>query len=470
MAEKKTVGAAKKYVLPDGLMRLHIQLGNVTQEDSDSLKKYGNVKRGFTITRDIIVPDEMPLRSLHYVIQRAFGFQDSHEHMFSISPQSVIDVAGDNMGNLLNLRGVIFHYLGEMDDDFYCMDIPMFTGGNFNKWMQKQYTGPYTYDEDFLQDYHGAAFEDDEEYEDDYLDDYMDGHPVSSDDLYYIVERVSPSGEKEQLNRAIISAEDIESIEEPGEHVKLEEEENGWMATVRPVRCDANDPDACTLKKVRLGDLSVEDGFLAIQDQIIQLIERLKIGDVLAVSDDNLPFSATGKAVNPVSGIKHPQIVTDEQIQNALDEGEEIDVSPFTDEIMYTYDFGDGWQFFITGSRGYSDLIEEKAVTPIKADRAVTKALKMQRPVVLAADGDMLIEDVGNIEGYAAFIEHMRLAPDAVIEEGKNEYDQGKYRGNWAELQDEDDIDDDGMTRAENLEWAISQGWHRNDYTNYNLL
>jgi hypothetical protein len=26
------------------------------------------------------------------------------------------------------------------------------------------------------------------------------------------------------------------------------------------------------------------------------------------------------------------------------------------------------------------------------------------------------------------------------------------------------------MTRAENLEWAISQGWHRNDYTNYNLL
>ena len=55
-------------------------------------------------------------------------------------------------------------------------------------------------------------------------------------------------------------------------------------------------------------------------------------------------------------------------------------------------------------------------------------------------------------------------------EEGKNEYDQGKYRGNWAELQDEDDIDDDGMTRAENLEWAISQGWHRNDYTNYNLL
>ena len=41
----------------------------------------------------------------------------------------------------------------------------------------------------------------------------------------------------------------------------------------------------------------------------------------------------------------------------------------------------------------------------------------MQRPVVLAADGDMLIEDAGNIEGYAAFIEHMRLAPDAVIEE-----------------------------------------------------
>jgi hypothetical protein len=26
MAEKKTVGAAKKYVLPGGLMRLHIQL------------------------------------------------------------------------------------------------------------------------------------------------------------------------------------------------------------------------------------------------------------------------------------------------------------------------------------------------------------------------------------------------------------------------------------------------------------
>lgn len=455
MARPKKETVAKEYILPEGLMRLHVSLPGVGAECTEILKKYGNVTRGETITRDIIVPRDMPLLSLHYVIQRAFGFQDSHQHEFQTYGESVVKVAGDSTENLLNLRGVIFHQDME-EEDFFCMDIPMFTGGSFQKWMREQYTGPYKYEGDYLEDYYPPEEDDEEE------------TGVTPDDLYYILERVKPSEKDDEENRTFVEADDIESVvKNPGDYVKLVQRTPWSLGT--PVVCAADDPDACTLRKVRLGDLSVEDGALAIRRCTDRVIERLKIGDVLAVSADRLPYDEKGNNLLPVVGLKYPQVVTREQIQTAIREGKNIECSPFTDYLFYNYDFGDGWRFAIIGSQGYTDLIEQKAVTEKQAEKSIAKVLKMHRPVLLAADGDMLIEDVGNVEGFTAFLENVHLDPKVVISEGKNEYEGGIYHGDWEEL-DDDETDENGMTRAENVEWAMSQGWHRNDYTNYTLL
>lgn len=461
MPRSKKETAAKQYILPEGLIRLHVSLNGVDNEYSEILKEYGNVCRGRTITRDIIVPEDMPLSALHYVIQRAFGFQDSHQHMFQTYGEAMIKVCDDNMGNFLNLRGVIFHE--DLEEDEVLMNYPLFFGGNFFAWMRKQYTGPYEYEGDYLEDY--FLQDEEEEFPE---DDYEKSRRCMPDDLYYIVEKVNPSGKDDRNARAIVEADIIDSIEEPGEHVKLEERQY-WYCPV-PVRCAADDPDVCTVRKVRLGDLSLFDGFEALQAGINQLIERLKISDILAVSEDRLPLDEMGNVLNPVIGLKFPQIVTSEQIQDAIEADEGIDPSPFTDVLIYTYDFGDSWRFTIIGSRGCTDLIEQKAVTLAQAEKAAGKVLKMHRPVLLAADGDMLIEDIGNVEGFADFLKHVRLDPKTVVAEQEGILEGDNYTVDWEAMEDDDDVDDNGMTRAESLEWAVSQGWHRNDYTNYSLL
>ena len=107
--ENKVSSKKGEHTLPSGLIRLHVALGWVDDEEQvQILQQYGGVKRGRTITRDIIVPRNMPLRSLHFTLQRAFGFQESHLHRFEIYGDDLVGVTGDKMENLLNLRGVIF--------------------------------------------------------------------------------------------------------------------------------------------------------------------------------------------------------------------------------------------------------------------------------------------------------------------------------------------------------------------------
>lgn len=61
------------------VIRLKLEL-NIDGADMDILKKYGKVKDG--ITREVLAPADINLHALHYVIQKAFGWQNSHLHHF----------------------------------------------------------------------------------------------------------------------------------------------------------------------------------------------------------------------------------------------------------------------------------------------------------------------------------------------------------------------------------------------------
>lgn len=54
-------------------LKLHLELNmdGITNRERKALEKYGKVKQ--SISRDVIIPADMTLRALHYVIQRAFG-------------------------------------------------------------------------------------------------------------------------------------------------------------------------------------------------------------------------------------------------------------------------------------------------------------------------------------------------------------------------------------------------------------
>ena len=105
---KKAAKLSRKigeYLLPKNLLRLHIVLEKVDVECSEVLKQYGGVTFGRSISRDIIIPEDMPLRALHHVIQRAFGFMDMHLHRFEVDVADLKRLTRNHTGNLLNLLG-----------------------------------------------------------------------------------------------------------------------------------------------------------------------------------------------------------------------------------------------------------------------------------------------------------------------------------------------------------------------------
>ena len=505
--EKKMADKVSKktgeHLLPSSLVRLHVALGWVdSEEEAQILRDYGGVKRGSTITRDIIVPKNMPLRALHFTLQRAFGFQESHLHRFEIYDDDLVGITADKMENLFNLRGVAFTQ--ERSNDPY---EPIYRGGSFKRWLKEQYTAPYGYKGDRLEEFHKL-----EEEEDD-----LPPH-ASPDDLFYLLTDLHVDDEDYETEEEkaywfrrnhtqAVPCSMIDELEGSGSCVKMiTDPERRWSKT--PARCDSDDPHAMSLQKIRLGDLCLENGFRTIYDHPTNVIERLKIGDVLAMAADYLPYDDKGKKIHSVTGLKHPQVVTREQIQEALRKGKEIGVKPFTDTLVYIYDYGDNWHFKITGSRGCSDLVEEGVITKAELDKSIEKALKEKHPVLVARDGDMLIEDCGNVRGFVDFLKRVNINAEEVIEQRNDFGDPDEYDGDWDEMDvedlisankqgydfdlsaygiadddedwdddeeedwddDEEDRDENGMTRQELLNWAISQGWHRNDTTNINLL
>jgi hypothetical protein len=93
--------------------------------------------------------------------------------------------------------------------------------------------------------------------------------------------------------------------------------------------------------------------------------------------------------------------------------------------------------------------VESGRITQAELDRANVKCREVYRPVLIASDGEMLVDDVGGIHGFSDFLQNINpelkgLDPDEK-EEAKKE-------------------------KKECLEWARSLGWHKDKVSNFNLL
>ena len=125
-------------------LKLHLELNmdGITKQERKALEKYGKVKQG--ISRDVIIPADMTLRALHYVIQRAFGWQNSHLHYFKF-PDDVFDkLTQDSSDQWLRLCGVYFRVPDDDREDIY-WDADYDESISFKNWLKSKYTGPYYY-------------------------------------------------------------------------------------------------------------------------------------------------------------------------------------------------------------------------------------------------------------------------------------------------------------------------------------
>jgi len=415
------------------VVRLHLELlrdsiepGDITDDgytrkirkyDEDEevtrvLKSYGEVKYGETITRDILIPSDLPLYALHYVIQAAFGWQNSHLHWFELPFKKFLKITDNREDRWEKLVGVLLRSPWmDQEDAFWADD---YEDGSFKTWLRKKYTGPY------LSLCHGEGI----------IQCKKDIKKIHKNISRVKVDYTNYEGRTFPLS--------VDYLEEglPTGEVTLTEaqRESLWGQHI----------EKRIIKKFR--DCTAEElwRFFA-EENPNQVLERLPIEEVLALHGRHLEDALEDELYGDFESFMDEDLLYD--IKEIVRSGEDDpEIQPMigapTDVLYYTYDFGDDWQIRITGSMDACDLIEQGRVTQEDLDKAISKVYETYRPVCIAADGLPLVDDVGGISGYIRFLRAIHPT------EEKEYWGKENVPDNWS-----------FESKAESLAWARSLGW-----------
>ena len=96
-----------------------------------------------TIIRDFLAPSDMTLYALHFALQRAYGWQNSHLHDFVLPPDMQKQLAG-TIEDWQKHCGILFRSVSMDDEGHFWMDD--YQSGNLRLWLRKKYTGPYIHE------------------------------------------------------------------------------------------------------------------------------------------------------------------------------------------------------------------------------------------------------------------------------------------------------------------------------------
>src|SRR5690625_725517 len=126
-------------------VRLHLELKDEYLSDYQKrmLERYGESSTGDSITRDILIPSDMPLHNLHYTIQKLFGWQNSHLRSFMLSDDTYHKLSGRIVRDLYDLVCILVQPPAGVEGDFFWDD--NYERGIINTWLKKKYTEPYFY-------------------------------------------------------------------------------------------------------------------------------------------------------------------------------------------------------------------------------------------------------------------------------------------------------------------------------------
>lgn len=126
-------------------IHLHIELKHeyLTDHQKMMLRRYGESSTGDSISRDILIPSDMPLHNLHYTIQALFGWQNSHLRCFNLPTEIFQGLTGGVVKGWAELVGILFQPPSEAEHDIFWDDD--YEKGSIRKWLRRKYKGPYIY-------------------------------------------------------------------------------------------------------------------------------------------------------------------------------------------------------------------------------------------------------------------------------------------------------------------------------------
>ena len=134
-------GEGPQTFLPFAI-KLHIKIktGVLSDKEKQILRKYGKMKN--EISRDVVIPADMTLNALHFMIQALFGWRDKFPHHFSF-PNSVFNrITKGKLAEWGRLCGVYFRF--PVTKDVYWNNDYDGTK-TFKSWLRGKYREPYFY-------------------------------------------------------------------------------------------------------------------------------------------------------------------------------------------------------------------------------------------------------------------------------------------------------------------------------------
>ncbi|MBR3516862.1 MAG: hypothetical protein IKO10_11160 [Lachnospiraceae bacterium] len=375
-------------------LHLELDLGRPNEDNREILRKYGKALQG--ISRDIFVRGDMTLHALHYAIQRAFGWENSHLHRFSFTTDTFNMLTGGKQkddphktwtenydGSLrmwTELVGTYFRFPTEDMDDLYWDDD--YNGEvSIKSWLRRKYTRNYYY---------------------------------GGDSEHFVIARRSAiryAWENKDLIESGIT------IAEAGAKGILEQEPNELLERLK-------------IEEV-LYPIGVKDPDGSLLDEQIETREELFKKANAKYDEDGFP-----KVVRKSYRVydEMPWVEDDKR------------VLPVTNNLVYSYDYGDGWEVKITCTDGfyindrYDDnpgglvvgllddkrAMEEMRIYNIRDERIegeqaadIAKVMVYSKPECIAVDGLPVMDDVGGPYGYINFLQELHEGEPDEREENK---------------------------------------------------
>lgn len=339
------------------VLRLHLELDMkyVDEKEIQILKKYGCMKKA--ISRDILVPADITLHALNYAILRMFGWQNGHLHNFSLPDDTFKKLTDNQFGTWSKMAGVYFRFPTENYEDIY-WDDDYREGESVKSWMKKKYTGPYKY----------------KGYGEHYLINQMEVQEMFA-----------------RWEEITVHEFDFRAEKQPEPY------------------------------KVKLKDATVDQVIHAFADVMChELIERLPLAEILCVKNHNkVNFAKIRKYLNSkLSKIDVNDAIEEYQNKRFRSGKQERDfleiynipVLPITEKLIYSYDYGDGWEVLISCENAYKQDEEGvwkglNAETPDVSVDNLEEIIARHRPICIDKDGIELVDDVGGIRGFCEMLQ-----------------------------------------------------------------
>ena len=328
-------------------IRLHLVLDMddkyLGENEIGILAQFG--KMVSNISRDIIVPGDITLHALHYAINRAFGWQNSHLHSYHPYEEDYNQmIKSGKLTEWAKLAGMYFRFPCEDYEDIY-WDDDYKAGISVKNWLKEKYTGPYYY-----------------------------------------------GGTREYFYRC---QQDVKELYEQWPTLEVRKSFSEWMDECRRLaeRTGNKDAKADMIKRIApITDVTVKEltDSIAFEGGFDELIERLPLYDILLMPGMIQNFDSWD--------------FSNRRMRKDF-EKEDMCLAPVTTpickSIRYWYDYGDDWNVKITATACYDTKKKyEASGNPVEP-------IEEHRPVCVNADALPVCDDVGGIHGYCNMLEDL---------------------------------------------------------------